>query len=86
MEGALSTEREDGRAYRVVINHEEQFSIWPDDRENPPGWRDAGASGTKEQCLAYIRQVWTDMRPLSVRARMTAEAARLRTLDAAGAE
>jgi MbtH protein len=46
------------------VNHEEQYSIWPADRENPLGWRDAGKSGSKTECLAYIKEVWTDMRPL----------------------
>jgi MbtH protein len=53
--------------YKVVVNHEEQFSIWPADRPNPQGWRDAGPVGPKEDCLAYIEKVWTDMRPLSLR-------------------
>ncbi len=53
--------------YKVVVNHEEQYSIWPADRENPLGWSDAGKSGTKADCLAFIKEVWTDMRPLSVR-------------------
>lgn len=57
----------DTRVYRVVINHEEQYSIWPADRENPLGWKDAGFKGTKEKCLAYIEEVWTDLRPLSLR-------------------
>lgn len=52
---------------KVVINHEEQYSIWPADRDNPLGWRDAGKIGSKEECLAYVEQVWTDMRPLSLR-------------------
>jgi MbtH protein len=56
--------------YRVVTNHEEQYSIWPADRENPPGWRDGGKTGTKAECLGYINDVWTDMRPLSLRKRM----------------
>lgn len=56
--------------YRVVVNHEEQYSIWPDNRENARGWRDAGKRGTREECLAYIEQVWKDMRPLSVREAM----------------
>ena len=60
-------ETEDTTVYKVVINHEEQYSIWPADRENPVGWRDAGKSGTKTQCLAHIKAVWIDMRPLSVR-------------------
>ena len=54
-------------AYRVVVNDEEQYSVWPDHRENPPGWHDAGKTASKEECLAYIEEVWTDMRPRSVR-------------------
>lgn len=53
--------------FRVVVNHEEQYSIWPVARELPQGWRDAGKHGSKEDCLAYIEEVWTDMRPLSLR-------------------
>ena len=60
----------DTMLYKVVVNHEEQYSIWPADRENPLGWRDAGKSGTKAECLAYIKEVWTDMRPLSLRRQM----------------
>jgi MbtH protein len=56
--------------YKVVVNHEEQYSIWPADRDNAPGWRDAGRSGSREECLAHIKDVWTDMRPLSLRLRM----------------
>lgn len=63
-------ETEDATIYRVVMNHEEQYSIWPADRENALGWRDAGKAGTKSECLAYIEEVWTDMRPLSLRRRM----------------
>jgi len=63
-------EQEDNRIYKVVINHEEQYSIWPADRENALGWMDAGKSGTKAECLAYIKEVWTDMRPLSLRKKM----------------
>ena len=66
-------EPEDTAPYRVVLNHEEQYSIWPEDREIPPGWRDAGKCGPKAECLAYIREVWTDMRPLSLRRQMDAE-------------
>jgi MbtH protein len=58
--------------YKVVVNHEEQYSIWIADRENPQGWRDGGKGGTKEECLAYIESVWTDMRPLSLRRKMEA--------------
>jgi MbtH protein len=57
----------DEATYKVVVNHEEQYSIWFADRENPPGWNDVGRQGTKEECLAYIEQIWTDMRPLSLR-------------------
>lgn len=63
-------DREDTTIYKVVVNHEEQYSIWPDGRANAPGWWDAGKSGTKDACLAYIKEVWTDMRPLSLRKRM----------------
>ena len=63
-------EEEDSTTYRVVVNDEEQYSIFPADRDNPPGWRDGGKTGTKAECLAHIAEVWTDMRPLSVRRRM----------------
>jgi MbtH protein len=61
---------DDTRLYRVVVNHEEQYSVMLDDHDNPPGWRDAGKSGSKSECLAYVGQVWTDMRPLSLRQSM----------------
>ena len=70
-------EKADTTTYKVVVNHEEQYSIWPADRENALGWNDAGKSGMKEECLAYIKEVWTDMSPLSLRKRavsMTGEA------------
>jgi MbtH protein len=60
-------DEEDTTIYKVVINHEEQYSIWPEHKENPPGWTDAGKSGSKAECLAYIKEVWTDMRPRSLR-------------------
>lgn len=69
-ENGMPDEREDKTIYKVVVNHEEQYSIWPAHRENALGWRDAGKSGTKEECLAYIKEVWTDMRPLSLRKKM----------------
>ncbi len=56
--------------FNVVVNHEEQYSIWPADRELPLGWKEAGKSGTKQECLDYIEEVWTDMRPLSLRKKM----------------
>jgi MbtH protein len=60
-------EAEDTTIYKVVINHEEQYSIWPADREPPLGWQAVGKQGLKAECLAYIKDVWTDMRPLSLR-------------------
>ena len=63
-------ESEDTTIYKVVLNHEEQYSIWPADRENPAGWKDDGKKGTKAECLAYIKEVWTDMRPMSLRKQM----------------
>jgi MbtH protein len=53
-------DREDKTIYKVVVDHEQQYSIWPADRENALGWKDAGKSGTKEECLAYIKEVLTD--------------------------
>jgi MbtH protein len=64
---ASRPDEEDPTIYKVVVNREEQYSIWPAGRETPPGWSDAGKEGTKAECLAYIEQVWTDMRPLSLR-------------------
>ncbi len=61
---------QDSTIYRVVLNHEEQYSIWPAGKENPHGWTDAGKRGSKAECLAYIKEVWTDMRPLSLRKKM----------------
>ncbi|TQV77389.1 MbtH family NRPS accessory protein [Aliikangiella marina] len=63
-------QEEDTRTYNVVINHEEQYSIWLADRENALGWHNEGMSGTKAECLEYIDKVWTDMRPLSLRKHM----------------
>lgn len=62
---------EDNAIYKVVMNHEEQYSIWPAERKNALGWRDAGKSGLKQECLAYIKEMWTDMRPLSLRQKMS---------------
>lgn len=73
-------EQEDKTIYKVVVNHEEQYSIWPVERENPLGWKDVGKSGLKDECLAYIKEVWTDMRPLSLRKQME-EAARQRQAE-----
>ncbi|HYO56217.1 MbtH family protein [Archangium sp.] len=72
----MSQDTEDTQKYKVVVNHEEQYSIWSADRENALGWKDAGKSGTKAECLDYIKQVWTDMRPLSLRKKMEEAAKR----------
>jgi uncharacterized protein YbdZ (MbtH family) len=69
-------DREDTTIYKVVVNHEEQYSIWPADRENPLGWRDAGKTGPKAECLEFVKEVWTDMRPLSLRKKMEEDARR----------
>src|ERR1051325_3437462 len=66
----MADDTEDKTTYKVVVNHEEQYSIWPADKENPLGWNDAGKVGLKAECLAYINEVWTDMRPLSLRKKM----------------
>lgn len=65
-------ENEDTRLYKVVVNHEERSSIWFAEREPPLGWREVGRAGAKSECLAYIKEVWTDMRPLSLRRQMEA--------------
>jgi MbtH protein len=65
-----SVDTEDQTIYKVVVNHEDQYSIWPADRENALGWTDAGKTGIKSECLEYIKEVWTDMRPLSLRKKM----------------
>lgn len=67
-------EQEDKTMYKVVVNHEEQYSVWPMEKENVLGWRDGGKSGTKKECLAYIKDAWTDMRPLGLRKAMMAAA------------
>jgi MbtH protein len=67
---AFDVENEDTPIYQVVMNHEEQYSIWPFDREPPLGWNAVGKVGPKADCLAYIKKVWTDMRPLSLRTKM----------------
>ena len=63
-------EDEDATIYTVVVNHEEQYSIWPSHRELPRGWEAVGKEGRKAECLQYIEEVWTDMRPLSLRRKM----------------
>jgi MbtH protein len=66
----MSETDETGVAYSVVVNDEEQYSIWWDGRAIPAGWRAVGKVGSKDECLAHIKEVWTDMRPLSLRKQM----------------
>lgn len=65
---------EDTTIYDVVVNDEGQYSLWPEHKEIPEGWRKAGKTGSKQECLDYVNEVWTDMRPKSLRDRMDAEA------------
>lgn len=71
----MNNDKEDTTTYQVVVNGEEQYSIWPAYKAIPAGWREAGKSGLKEECLDYIKTVWTDMRPLSLRRQMDADSA-----------
>jgi MbtH protein len=64
-------------SYVVVVNDEEQFSIWPADQEVPAGWKAVFRRGTKQECLAYVREHWTDMRPLSLRRLMDQQSAEI---------
>ena len=66
----MNNEDTDNTKYKVVVNDEAQYSIWDADRPNPDGWRDAPKNGSKSECLAYIKEAWTDMRPLSLRNKM----------------
>jgi MbtH protein len=63
-------DEEDTSIYQVVVNYEEQYSIWPEYKKIPGGWRSIGKTGNKQECLDYIKEVWTDMRPLSLRIHM----------------
>ena len=65
-----SEEADDTRTYIVLVNHEEQYSLWFKGKRIPDGWREVGKEGTKEECSHYVDEVWTDMRPLSLRKRM----------------
>ena len=66
----MNDDTEDNRTYSVVANDEEQYSIWVDGRALPAGWHEAGKTGSKSECLDYIGEVWTDMRPKSLRQSM----------------
>jgi MbtH protein len=64
----MSWSKEDGSmTYEVVVNHEQQYSIWPDFKAIPDGWQTVGKAGSKEACLTYIKATWADMRLLSLR-------------------
>lgn len=70
----MSGQGQGERQYKVVVNHEEQYSIWPLEKETPDGWREEGTTGPEQACLDHIEKVWTDMRPLGLRKRMEGEA------------
>lgn len=70
----MAFDREDA-VYKVLVNGEEQYSLWPDYKEVPVGWREVGPRGSKADCLAYVEANWTDMRPLSLRQKMDGQAA-----------
>jgi MbtH protein len=61
------SDAQETRLHLVVVNDEEQYSIWPKGRDLPAGWRPDGFTGTEDECLAYIDETWTDMRPASLR-------------------
>lgn len=71
----MTTVDDEHRVFRVVLNDEEQYSVWWADRDLPAGWRPEGTSGTRQECLDHIAGIWTDMRPLSLRDRMAQTAA-----------
>lgn len=62
--------QDENSIYAVVVNHEEQYSIWPEEREIPLGWKATGFTGIKDECLEHIKEIWADMRPLSLRKQM----------------
>ncbi|EJN01799.1 MbtH family NRPS accessory protein [Herbaspirillum sp. YR522] len=70
----MSFDRDDTN-FRVLVNHEEQYSLWPDYKSVPGGWRDTGVSGNRAHCLQHIESVWVDMRPRSLREFMQQQAA-----------
>ena len=80
----MARDEQDDRIYKVVVNHEGQYAIWPADRENAPGWSDAGKQGTKQECLAYVEEVWTDLRPSSLRRKMEETERLLRESESGG--
>jgi MbtH protein len=61
---------DDDARYEVLRNDEEQYSLWLAGHDVPPGWHRVGKEGTKQECSDYVDEVWTDMRPRSLRERM----------------
>ena len=70
------TDPHDDQTFQVVVNHEEQYSIWQEGRELPLGWKPVGYTGTKEACLDHVEEIWTDITPLSVRQALARQKAR----------
>jgi MbtH protein len=77
MEANMFRDFPDNTKYRVVINHEEQYSLWPADKRLPADWRDAGQVGSKAECTTYIEKVWREMRPLELHKEMAEQIRRL---------
>jgi MbtH protein len=69
MSGNLQTASEAG-AYTVLINSEEQYSLWPSKKAVPAGWTCVGVYGSKTECLEHIEKTWLDITPRSVRERL----------------
>ncbi|MFJ7275311.1 MbtH family protein [Kitasatospora sp. NPDC098663] len=70
----MADESHTDEIYTVLVNEEEQYCTWLAGKEIPANWKEVGKTGTQEECLAYIKEVWTDMRPLSLRRHMEAAA------------
>jgi MbtH protein len=66
----MDEDKKDETVFIVVVNHEEQYSIWPKGKDVPLGWQEVGVAGSKETCLSHIAEIWTDMRPRSLRLKM----------------
>jgi MbtH protein len=66
----MATREEESSVYKVLVNEEGQYSLWPSTKADPAGWSEAGKVGTKEECMSFVDEVWTDMRPVSLRRQM----------------
>ncbi|NBH02728.1 MbtH family NRPS accessory protein [Amycolatopsis sp. SID8362] len=64
---------DENTTFQVLVNDEEQYSLWPADKEVPAGWHPDGTTGTRQECMDHVDEVWTDMRPRSLRERMAAQ-------------